>query len=161
MAAGNNLVAFPASFVASVRDNTGITITVAAAGTALPLKGALFLERRNPLPGAAGFAWSATDGEVTIGAQAAGIYDIEVIPGSTIGTNAGVKILQASLAGAGVGGLARTQEAATSVGAGMGSAYASGVALVAGSKVGVLCDVGTNGHVVTSKDVTLKLTRVG
>lgn len=161
MAAGKNLGAFPASFVASIRDNTGETITVTTAGTPLPLKGATFLERRNPLDGASGFVWSATDGEVTIGAQAAGVYDVEVIPGRTIGTDAGVKILRVSKNGTGVGGLARTQEAATAVGAGMGSAFASGVSLEAGDKVGVLCDVGTNGHVVTAMDLSLKLTRVG
>jgi hypothetical protein len=159
MASGNNLQAFPASFVASVRDDTGITITVAAAGTALPLLGALFAQRLNAMPGASGFTWSAAAGTLTIGAAVAGVYDVEVVGGWVLGTNAGVKIVGPAKNGT-ILAKSRTVEPNPAVGASQ-SVIAPAVTLAAGDVVTVLCDVGTNGHVVTARDLALKLTRVG
>jgi hypothetical protein len=158
MASGNNLQAFPASFVASVRDDTGITITVAAAGTSLPLKGALFEQRLNALPGASGFAWVAADGTLTIGKNVAGIYDIEVVGGWVVGTNAGVKIVGPAKNGT-ILAKSRAVEPGTAVGASQ-SVIAPAVSLAAGDVVTVECDAGTNGHVVIARDLALKLTRV-
>jgi hypothetical protein len=160
MSAGNNLGAFVAEFAASIRDNTGITTTVAAAGTPQRLQGALFLEAKNTLPGA--FVWAPATGELTITtALAAGTYDIEFVPGDTQGTNAGVKILRIGKNGVGVGTNSRDLEPATAARSSMASAVAPAVALAVGDKVSVLVDVGTNGHVVAVRDGTLRLRRVG
>lgn len=160
MSAGKNFGAFVAMFVAQVRDNTGITTTVTTAGTPLPVKGALFTEARNELPAA--MSWSPGNGELTItGKAAAGVYDIEVIAGDAIGSNGGAKILRAAKNGVGVGTFSRETEPATAVRTSMGAAIATGVSLAVGDKVSVLADVATNGHVVITRDLTLKLTRVG
>jgi hypothetical protein len=158
MASGNNLQAFPASFVASVRDNTGITITVATAGTALPLIGALFAERLNALPGASGFTWNAAAGTLTIGKNVAGVYDIEVVGGWVLGSNSGTKIVGPAKNGT-IQALSRTVEPNPAIG-GSQSVIAPAVTLAAGDVVTVLCDVGVNGNVVTVRDLALKLTRV-
>jgi hypothetical protein len=160
MTAGNNLGAFVAEFAAQVRDNTGITITVAAAGTPQRLQGALFVQAKNTLPGA--FVWAPATGELTITTpMAAGVYDIEFVPGDTQGTNAGVKILRIGKNGTGVGAISRDLEPATAARSSMASAVAAGVSLAVGDKVSVLVDVGTSGHVVAVRDGTLRLRRVG
>jgi hypothetical protein len=140
-------------FSAAVDDGTGIAITVATAGTPLPLKGALFVQGANNSDG--GLVWSATDGTLTVAkAQAAGTYEIEAVPGNTIGPNTGVKIVHLSKNGARVGNISRAVEPAAAVQSGMASAKAL-VSLALGDVVEVDVDVGTNGHAVTFRQLVL------
>jgi hypothetical protein len=158
--AGNNFGGFVAEFAAQIRDNTGITTTVAAAGTPVAVAGALFLQVKNTLPGA--FVFVPATGLLTVAnAMAAGVYDIEFVPGDTQGTNLGAKIFRIARNGVGVGGISRDLEPATAVRSSMAPAVAPAVTLAVGDTVSVTADALTNGHVVITRDGTLRLRRVG
>ena len=163
-AVGQNSASFPASFVSAIRSDTGVTTTVAAAGTALPILGALFVQARNTLPEA--FLWDPLTGVLTITReQGAGVYDIEVMGADIQGSNSGAKILRISKTTAAgvvslVGSQARGTEAAAAVRSSVGPAYAAGVTLAKGDKVSVVADVSVNGNVVISRDLVFKLTKV-
>lgn len=160
MTAGNNVGAFVAEFAAQIRDNTGITTTVATAGTPVVIAGALFVQVKNTLPGA--LVWVPATGLLTVAnGMAAGLYDIEFIPSDTQGTATGAKILRIARNGVGIGGISRDLEPATAVRSSMGSAVALGVQLDVGTVISVTADVLTNGHVVITRDGTLRLRRVG
>lgn len=165
VAVGNNLAAFPATFVAAIRNETGITTTVPTAGVPVAVAGALFTQLRNQLPDA--LSWDPATGMLTVTReQGAGVYDVEVIGGDLIGTNAGAKIIRAAKTPAGgaltpVGGIGRVTEPAAAARSSVGPAYAPGVSLVKGDKVSVVVDVAANGNTVLSRDLTLKLVKVG
>lgn len=154
-----NLGSFPAVFVAAVNDATGITNTVAAAGTPQELEGALFTQVLNTLPDA--LTWTPASGELSVTRkQGAGKYLIRFSPSFTIGTNAGVKIHHIGKNNAVVGVQSRDQEAATAVGTSAGDAVAV-VDLDVGDVVTVEQDVGTNGHAITTRRATLTAIKIG
>jgi hypothetical protein len=154
-----NFGSFPAVFVAAINDATGITNTVAAAGTPQELEGALFVQLYNSLPAA--LVWTPASGELEVTQeQGSGKYLARFSPSFTIGTNAGVKIHSIGKNNAVVGVQSRDQEAATAVGTSAGDAVAV-VDLVKGDKITVEQDVGTNGHAITTRRATLTLIKIG
>ncbi len=150
-------------FQAAVDDATGITTTVTTAGTPLPLLGALFTQRQNNIPSAAGspgFLFVPATGKLTVvGALMAGKYRIGFTPSRVNGTNAGVKILQIAKGGVVQGFKSTDTSAATAVDSSMGPALAV-LDLVAGDEITVVCDVGTNGHTVIIKTGVLECERI-
>jgi hypothetical protein len=158
---GFNPSSEPYAFAAGILDaaGSGIAITVAAAGTPADLKGAGFAEIVNNSAG--GLVWVPADGTLTVAKeQAAGLYEIEVAPGNTIGNNAGVKIFQLVKGTTKIGNHSRAVEPATAVQSGMATVKAI-VALVKGDVVKVQNDVGTNGHAVTTRELMLTARKIG
>ena len=140
-------------FQAAVDDATGITTTVATAGTPVALVGALFTQRQNNIPSAAGspgFLFVPATGKLTVvGPLMAGKYRIGFTPSRVTGTKGGV-----------VQGFKSTDtSAATAVDSSMGPALAV-IDLVAGDEITVVCDAGTSAHTVITKTGVLECERI-
>jgi hypothetical protein len=150
-------------FLGAVDDATGISTTVATAGTPLPLLGALFTQRTNNLPsssGSPGFLFVPATGKLTcVGALMNGRYRIAFTPSRVTGTNAGTKIFQIAKGGVVQGFKSTDVSAATAVETSMGQCIAV-LDLVAGDEITVVCDVGTSGHIVTTRTGVLECERV-
>lgn len=153
-------------FVAAVNDATGIVETVAAAGTPNILADALFTQRLNTLPSAAGspgFLFTVADGTVDIVGGAGlmkGKYKATFTPARTIGTNAGVKIFSIGINGAAAGFPTRDVSAGTAVETSQAPAIHI-FDVAADTEVTVLVDVGTNGHAVTTRTGVLEIEKIG
>lgn len=150
-------------FQAAVDDATGITTTVATAGTPVALVGALFTQRQNNIPSAAGspgFLFVPATGKLTVvGPLMAGRYRVGFTPSRVTGTNAGVKIFQIAKGGVVQGFKSTDTSAATAVDSSMGPALAV-LDLVAGDEITVVCDAGTSTHTVITKTGVLECERI-
>ena len=150
-------------FQAAVDDATGITTTVATAGTPVALVGALFTQRQNNIAsssGSPGFLFVPATGKLTlVGPLMAGKYRIGFTPSRVTGTNAGVKIFQIAKGGVVQGFKSTDTSAATAVDSSMGPALAV-LDLVAGDEITVVCDAGTSAHTVITKTGVLECERI-
>lgn len=155
----------PLALVAQINDNTGETITVAAAATPQAILSAtLFTAAKDNTGGALTFA--GTTGVVTVAVpNAIGDYEVLAIVGDGIATNSAVIDVEiwASVGGAAkaqIGTGSRKTELATASRMGMPAAYAIFSPTAVNDTVEARVRVGTNGHALTIRDFSLIIRKI-
>lgn len=157
----------PIFFAAQINDNTGVTVTVAAAATpqAILDSGSMLAAAANLSGGA--LTYSAATGVLTCANQIAfGNYLVEACGGNTIGVNAKYHELEiwASEAGAAkaIKGVAsRKLEPATAAQSQAGSAIAVVTLSAVGDTIEPRVRVETDGNAVVFRDFLFKVTKIG
>lgn len=155
----------PIFATARINDNTGATVTVAAATTPQAILDAtLFTETHNYSNG--GLTFSGATGKYTVAnATAFGIYEVEALVGDVIGTNSSVLDIEivaveggAAAAQKGIG--ARKTELATAARNSVAPAKAMVTLSAVGDTVEAQLRVGTNGHAGVFRDFRLSLKKI-
>lgn len=151
----------PVSFEAGLNDRagSGLAITVALAATPGTVLGAAFAQRHNNSQG--GLVWDAAAGTLTVAnKQAEGVYRLEAVVGSVIGTNSAILNIGIYVGGDIAGNEGLKTELGTAAQNPMGTAVAKGVTLEVGDVVTVRLRVGTNTHAGTFRQLSFSADKI-